>query len=438
MNLKDRFRKLLGLSSSGESLSIGRIKGSLFKREWLSDAEVNHHVHIVGASGFGKTVLLTKILRDRIKRGQGCLWIDLKGDRESINEMIDVVEKQGRKEDLRIFSLSNPEISGNYNLLGNGTATELRDKIVSSLVWSEEFYKSQAMVYLLKLLVVLCWRRDSLKVPIDLFEVLKGISSEEFMQDLCLSVPSGEVKVKTVAEDCYHYLAKKEAYQYLTGLRAQLESFTLSDFGEYLRHSEMCIDLFQAVNSQKIVFIFLDSRRYGESARSIAKMIVKDLISTSARIDAEVPKLKRKHFVCFIDEFADIAQEDFTAFPDRARSSKMSLVLSHQELSDLKRVSETFYARMTANMATLYAFLQSNPDSAEEISKKAGTKAVWKETIRAEKFWFLSLRTGDRSLEEVEEFRIHPNTVKSLRVGECVVVKKYPHARSHVVRVDEK
>jgi type IV secretory pathway TraG/TraD family ATPase VirD4 len=437
-NLILSLKNNLGLFKKENSLRIGKIQGSLFGVERLTDSELNHHVHIIGASGFGKTVLLTKILKDQISRGRGALWLDMKGDMETTNEMISLIERLGRKDDLKVFSLNPHKLRSNYNLLSIGNSTELRDRIIGSLNWSEEFYKNQSMSYLLKLLTGLVWLRDQKGEYIDLAKVYQGTTNPDFIFSLIEKIPNSELKIKTLLEECYQFISKKESLHNLSGLNSQLESLLLSDFGKDLNESKDSISLFKAVQESKIIFIFLDTRRYSESAKILARMFIKDLISTSAKIDSEIPKGKRNPFVCFIDEFSDIAQEDFTAFPDRARSSKMSLVLSHQELSDLKKVSETFANRLTANMATLYAFLQSNSDSAEAISKRAGTKTVWKETIKAKKFGFISFPTEDRSLREVEEFVVHPNRVRGLGVGECVCIKKYPYARAHVVSVDEK
>lgn len=422
----------------GESLYIGKIKNKFFQKEFLSQKELNHHVHILGASGFGKTVLLSKILKDQLQKGHGALFLDQKGDREDMGSLISEVEKLGRKEDLKVFSLAHKDLMGFYNIIGEGNATELCDRIMDAFNWSEEFYKNQAKSYLLKLLTVLVWLRDQEEIGLDLKTVYRGISSLEFVEELCLKVPESERQLKNLIEDCYRYLSDKNRYHNLSGLSAQLESLLLTNFGNCLTENENGINLFEAVNSQKIVFIFLDTRRYRVAAPSLAKFILRDLIATSARIDAEVPKHQRKPFVCFIDEFADIADEGFTAFPDRARSSKMSLVLSHQELSDLKKVSETFAARLTGNISTLYAFLQANSESAETIAARAGTQRVVKSTYRTSRFLWWQVPTGERSERETEEFLIHPNVVKRLGVGECVVIKKYPTARAWVVKVDEK
>ncbi|RYZ85176.1 MAG: hypothetical protein EOP06_16725, partial [Proteobacteria bacterium] len=147
-------------------------------------------------------------------------------------------------------------------------------------------------------------------------------------------------------------------------------------------------------------------------------------------------KENRKPFSVIIDEFADLAQEDFIGFLDRARSSKMSIVVSHQEISDLTRVSPEFASRLTGNTSTLYAFLQKNPESADFISAVAGTRTVTKKTYQEESLFGFGVRTGGSSVRDTEEFIIHPNVVKKLRVGECVVVKKYPEADAYVVKVE--
>ncbi len=46
-----------------------------------------------------------------------------------------------------------------------------------------------------------------------------------------------------------------------------------------------------------------------------------------------------------IDEFADLADEEFVGFLDRARSSKMGVVVAHQEISDLNRIKSILHLR---------------------------------------------------------------------------------------------
>jgi len=418
-----------------KDIILGRIDKILPKKEVLTEAQLNHHIHIVGASGFGKTVLLSHIIKNRIEEGKGLLFLDLKGDIDTIEKFTNIAKACGREKDLQIFSISDLNISSNYNIIGKGTATQLRDKIMMSLNWSEEYYKNQSASFLLKLLIGLCWLRDNKNKSFHIGTILECVESPERVEEICLELPESEAFEKRAVESCYQFISTQENYKSLQGLRTQLESLVLSDFGKLLTENDKGIDLFDSVTKSKITFIFLDTRRYSETAKTVGIFILQDLKMVTAKVDAEVPKCERKPFVCVIDEFADLAQEDFIGFLDRARSSKMSIVVAHQEICDLQRISPEFAGRLMGNTSTLYAFLQKRPESAEMISAMAGTKKVWKETVQSSKLIWFDIPTGNKSLREVEEFIIHPNVIKSLGVGECVVVKKYPRASAARVRV---
>jgi hypothetical protein len=352
-------------NKNSHGVTLGKIPGILPNDEVLTESQLNHHVHIVGASGFGKTVLLSHIVKDRIEKDRGLLFLDLKGDIDTINKFTGFARTAQREKDLMIFNLSDLYTSVPYNLIQDGTPTQLRDKIMLSLTWSEEFYKNQAASFLLKLLIGLCWLRDKTGFVTTLATILKVTESLDFLMALAQKIPEENQKEKAALESCYHFLSVKENYNSLQGLRTQLESLVLSDFGELISSNKNGINLFHAIRDKKIIFIFLDSRRYGETAKAVGKLIIQDLKMVSSRIDAEILKDSREAFSVIIDEFADLAQEDFIGFLDRARSSKISVTVAHQEICDLLRISPEFAGRLMGNTSTLYAFLQKRPESAE-------------------------------------------------------------------------
>lgn len=421
--------------NDSERIQLGKVSGSLWRKEELTEGQLNHHVHIVGASGYGKTVLISHIIKQRIENGKGLLFIDLKADMDTILKFSQYVINAGRIDDLRIFSLTEKEMSIPYNLILDGTATQLRDRIVNSLNWSEEYYKNQSSSFLLKLLILLCWVRDNKKQGFHLGTILECATNPKKIIEIGNEIPMTDAKLKSYAQSLKEFMDSKEHYNSLQGLRTQLESIVLSDFGDLVSTNDPGIDLFDAVTTGKVVYIFLDTRRYSETAKAIGRFILQDLKSVSAKVDAEVSKEDRKHFSVIVDEFADLAQEDFIGFLDRARSSKMSVVVAHQEICDLLRISPEFAGRLMGNTSTLYAFLQKRPESAEMISGMAGTRTVWKHTKQTERFGFFQIESGNGSKREVEEFMIHPNLIKTLRVGKCVCIKKYPQSRAYLVDV---
>lgn len=435
MKSLDTLRRYFGLKPSGGAVCIGRAKRFLRPHEWITQKELNHHIHIVGASGFGKTVLISHILKSRIESGQGCLFVDQKGDLETIQQFTSFVSAAGRLDDLKVFSLGSHDKSSSYNLLNNGSATELRDRIMGSLIWSEEYYKNQSAGFLLSLLIGLVWIRENRSLKLDLAAILKCVKSPEVVAEYAAQIPDDLEKVRFHMEEAHSFLNSADGFKSLQGLRVQLSSIAYSDFGDRILATPNAIDLFETVRQGKIAFMFLDTRRFGETAKSIGRFIIQDLKSVSARIDSEVRATDRKPFTVIIDEFADLADEEFVGFLDRARSSRMGIVVAHQEISDLDRISPQFCARLMGNTATLFAFLQKRPESAELISGVAGTRATWKQTKQTESFFGFPIDTGKRSTREVEEFNVHPNTIKSLGVGECVAVRKYPKSISERIRV---
>lgn len=89
-----------------EVVTLGKVYRSLWRKEKLTESQLNHHVQIVGASGYGKTVLLSHIVKQRIEQGKGLLFIDLKGDIDTIKRFSEHIDDCGRTDDLQIFSLS--------------------------------------------------------------------------------------------------------------------------------------------------------------------------------------------------------------------------------------------------------------------------------------------------------------------------------------------
>lgn len=360
----------------------------------------------------------------------------MKADIETILDVRAAAELAGRSHDLRIFSCANPELSSPYNVLKHGSANQIRDRLMMSFEWSEEFYKNQCGNALLLLLKGLVFVRDTDRKDFDLFTVHRLVTVPSAIQDLSKEIGKRNPSLKSLIFDLYQEIKVPENLAHLAGLKSQIGSLIHSDFGYLLSSQANGIDLFESVNDGKIVYILLDSRRYGESSKALGKMILEDLKSTSARIDNQIKAPDRKPFTIVVDEFADMVTDGFIGLLDRARSSKMGIVVAHQEIADLERIDKTLRKRLMNSTSTLFAFLQKDPESSELIAGIAGTKASKAETERSESGFFGDQMTGQKSVRITEEYIIHPNDVKTLKVGECVMVEKYPVSRARLIKID--
>jgi type IV secretory pathway TraG/TraD family ATPase VirD4 len=128
-----------------------------------------------------------------------------------------------------------------------------------------------------------------------------------------------------------------------------------------------------------------------------------------------------------IDEFSALAAEHVARLFGRARSAGVSLLLGTQELSDLRLPgSEHLLEQVLGNLTSLIAHRQVVPDSAELISRLAGTRGAWSTSWQ---------RDGRGTRTRVREYLIGPDEVKSLARGHAAVIRFTGHARVAVARV---
>lgn len=125
-----------------------------------------------------------------------------------------------------------------------------------ALNWSEEFYKNQSASFLLKLLIGLCYLRDQQSFRFHLGTVLEAANRPEFVEELSLRVPENERRVKSALEECFNFLNGADNFKSLQGLRTQIESLVLSDFGDMITSDQSGINLYDTVSNGKIAFVF--------------------------------------------------------------------------------------------------------------------------------------------------------------------------------------
>ncbi len=77
--------------------------------------------------------------------------------------------------------------------------------------------------------------------------------------------------------------------------------------------------------------------------------------------------------------------------------------------------------KINKNTATKIAFQIQDSEDVEWFCSLLGTKTTTKETYQAENGILWDSRTEMKSVREVEEFVIHPNQIKNLRLGQALL-----------------
>lgn len=397
------------------------------RRFLLSETNLNYHVEIIGGSGAGKTNLLQLLIGDRIERGHGLIFVDLKADFETVDWMTGAALTAGRESQLRVFSLMDREISVGYNPVASGTVNEIHSRIMQSLAWSEEYYRKAAASALSDVLLGLCEIREKTNEQFTLKTIHELLSSPEVL-DAFLLRPELTQETREVLKARNTRLRTKDGSQEIMGLITDLQNLIRSSAGRLLTDDALgagAIDLMRSIQSQEIVYCLMNSMQDKESSVAIGKLFLQDLISTVGRIYREVPEAERRPVTLIVDEFASFATDNFIDLINRARGAKMGIIVAHQSRGDLRAVSDTFCDQLERNANTKVIFGTDNTEDAQYYASMVGTQKNWKETVQVkEGLLWNDMATGVKSLREVEEFLVHPNVIKRLEQGQAFIVKR--------------
>lgn len=367
------------------------------KREILtSELERKRHSLIVGASGYGKTVAIDTLIYSDLKLGKPVIYIDPKGDRESLEQFINLCRLCER--DYQIFSecyTGAGKIS--LNPVKDGTATQIADRIYASFTWSEPYY------------ALCCY--DALKSAIKSLKRLGRPISFAAILDV--------IKAESNPNDPDALFDRKE----VKGIISRLEGITDSDFAESLSANGLSFK--QAWSSGKCIYIGLPVLGYPVSARSLGKTILGDLsfaVYDKYRYFTNLDYQKLKAVGVHIDELSAIITDEFIEILNKSRKAGMEFTFAIQSPSDLDKISKELRDQIFENTDNWLIFKQRVAQSASEISEAIGTKTGSKETQRVEG----GIKQEFGSTREVEELIAHPNILKNLRPGQCIFLRQGP------------
>lgn len=398
---------------------------------YISDDSRMEHTQIVGVTGGGKTEggIVPALIHD-IAWGRGAVIIDMKGDRSLLSKIAAAVIAAGRKDDLLYFSLADPLASRTYNPLNRGNASELKDKIISSNLWSEVYYKKASEIAVLGL----CHALIQLKRPVTFISLLTYMRDVKKIEGL-----KGELDQRKLPNNLDSLLAALDGKtRDLTGLIADFTAIVGSDFGPLLSPEKPEIDLLDAYLNNKIVLFQLNTGLYQETAIRLARIVIQDIKTVSNHVQSYLPAAQRHFFPVFIDEFASIAFEAFVELISKARSAKIAISIAHQSLGDLKNTNDGFQNQIFDNTNIRIVYRQNSAESRDLITKMAGTVEKEKLTHQTDRELGMNVNTGRGSVRQVESFKLDPNLITEFQTGYCALLlhKNGPKDRVRYMKSD--
>ncbi len=398
----------------------------------LTDVQLGAHALVVGATGAGKSTTLQTILADRIARGHPVVAIDMKGSPSFARALAVAARDAGRP--LRIWT---PEGPSHWNPLAHGGPTALKDRLIAAERFSEPHYKRAAERFLQTALQVLAGAHPG--VAPTLPEVVAALDPGA-LRALARRAPA-ELAGRAGA---YLETLTPDQLSAARGLGTRLALLSESDAGRWLApppagSAAPEVDLGHALSTgDEVVLLSINSSIYGALGAQVGALAVQDLTSAAGRRlggGGRPPPA-----TVALDEFSALGADNVLSLLARGREAGVGVLLATQELADLERAGRGFRDQVLGITAVTLAHRQEVHESALAISRMAGTRLVWRETLPnpapLRPLLGASRPGHPGSRRQHEEPVVHPNAIKRLGTGQLVLLTGVPRPSAARVQVD--
>lgn len=388
----------------GAEISTGR-------RIRITTHELARHLIVVGRSGRGKTETVCAIASEAARLGIPIVYVDGKNDRSVQKLLAEIAAARSRN--FHLFDAMRPEISCAYDAFKNRNITTQKDLVIGlRAMWTEPHYKTKAGAFAQVTFEVLRYGA----VDADLHTFARNLSVNSLLA-LARRLPDKEGGYDRIKKKILN--RRKDETAAVDSLLAEVSVLTDAHFGELLdvhaaRLSQRPIlNLADARKGGEIVYFGLPALSYPDAAAKLAALVIGDL-------KASLPDSETQWLLIF-DEFSIFASAATLNLINQGRTYRASAVLATQSFSDfLTSDSKAFLRQVVGSANTFLVHELTDPEDAELAAALFGTKFATQYTAQIVD----SLLTGSASAKGVYEFKVHPDQVKNLGLGEVFVLNK--------------
>lgn len=326
------------------------------------------HMHVVGASGRGKSKFLEHLIREDIRQGNGLCLIDPHG--YLYDDLLRWIEVRGFL-DRRKVILLEPTLEGwtfGFNPLDFGAVSpdELSFAVDAMVKVCAQVWGGEDMTQTPRLKRVLA----------SIFYALAAKRLTLLEASLLASYDYTDARRYLTRDLPYAYADQWQAFNAL-GFREFQEEFGSANnrLFEFLRaeivqniigQREGVLDFRRAMDEGHIILVNLASqgRLSDDNARLLGALMVNDLF-----LKARHRPPQSRPFYLYIDECSLFVNEDIARILNETRKFGLHAILAHQHLSQLKRAGETLYSSVMTNAQTKVVFGGLSAEDAEVMAR---------------------------------------------------------------------
>jgi len=324
-SLKQKSVKVPVVATQNEFILGENIHNGIKTKVSLNQEQRLRHMHVVGATGTGKSTLLLNLIIQDIQKGIGVAVLDPHGD--LIESVLDRIP-ENRHDDVVLFDPGNEEYTIGFNILDARSEVE-KNVLASDLV---EIFRRFSTSWGDQMSIVL---GNAISAFLESEEKGSLIDLRKFM----IEKEYRSSFLRKVHDDHVTYFWEKEfpllRGATLSSILTRLDFFLRPKLIRNIVGQKVGIDIENIVNHKKILLIKLAQGIIGdENAYLLGSLLVSKLHQVVMQRQLQTSS-ERKPFYLYIDEFQNFITPSMKAILSGARKYGFGLILAHQDLHQL-------------------------------------------------------------------------------------------------------
>lgn len=303
----------------------------------LTDKDRRRHIHIIGQTGVGKSILQENLAYQDMMDGRGFTFVDPHGD--SVEALLSKVPKE-RVEDVVYFNPSDMENPIGLNMF-EFDHPDQKDFLVQEAISMLYGLYDPGHTGIVGPRLEHIFRNCALLLMSDpaggtFIDIPKLLIDEEFMKS----------KLKYVTDQqVLDFWTKEFPASQRSSEAGEVISWVVSKFGPFISNDAMRNIIGQTksgfnfsdiMNNRKILLVNLSKGKMGDLNSKLLGIIFVMKFQAAAMARASMPEEERQDFTLYVDEFQNFATDSFETILSEARKYRLSLTLGNQFMTQLK------------------------------------------------------------------------------------------------------
>ena len=315
------------------------------------------HMYLIGKSGVGKSTLFETMLIQDIHNGEGVGLLDPHG--ETIEKVLERIP-DNRIEDVIYIDPSDVDNPVGINLLQIDEPSQknlLASGLLSAIRQHFDYSWGPRLEYLLNYAIL-----TLLDVPGTTMLGITRLLEDTNYQKYILHHVSDPAVMRFWEKEYKEFKGnQKLVTEAIAPIQNKVNRFLASStIRNILGQKTSTIDLWDAINSKKIILMNLSIGKVGQDNANLLGALLVSRIQFYALQRARIPEKDRVPFYLYVDEFQNFATGSFEQILSESRKYKLGLYLTHQFTAQLP---EELLKAVYGNVGTIATFSVGAPDA---------------------------------------------------------------------------